>query len=778
MRTITITGGRQPPLFRQLLQSLVANDLEDWRIFIQVDQTPAAEEYHDTATLLGHFDYSLSINQQALGIRESSCRLLEYVFGCGSALNINLAEDVSAAPDVTHLAQWYGDHHRPEWLCLSLASLACPLGFGSGAAYADLLFPGKEFSASGFVVRRGEWYRHFRYRNSVNEKPDAGLDKALGRLDEDLLTGWDWSIRKHLLRTDNLVSLQPVAARVTRAGHESGGNRGTTDCNHALGPLVPPDRSVIDRSYQVVNPDELPATVRSQLPVQVTLCKLLGTLAQNEDQIKVQSDALAKQSDELAKQSDELARFRLETNERVHSLTFALARLLARLWCTVLPNGSRRYRIWHDYVRDNRVPPNSTIPSSAPNFSRVESRAIPFQGLPRLVSSKDTPVRILILKLDHIGDFLLSISAISLLREAWPGAHLTIVCGPWNAKLASQFALFDEIHSHSFFSPRSSEGISGGNKEFCELPLGEYDLAIDLRHDTDTRPTLNLVRARYRAGFACAPQFPVRLDLAVPNVEQISELEAPRNALHSETRLILLVSAIIATFGRDKHRFAHTLVASRPLIRYFDQGPVVGLALGAGSSTKQWGIERFSRVALALNKEAGCRFVLFGGESDKMDAALVAAELPSDQYADAVGQLEISEAPLALAAVDLFIGNDTGLTHMAALMGIPTVNIFSGAVDINVWHANGPNVITLYAPVPCAPCRLVNVQDCSHGHVCLTSIREDDVVASALSLLSRSGLQVARHEIGKVDPREEVTGDAGLTGRCDVRAATLGAAEW
>jgi hypothetical protein len=105
---------------------------------------------------------------------------------------------------------------------------------------------------------------------------------------------------------------------------------------------------------------------------------------------------------------------------------------------------------------------------------------------------------------------------------------------------------------------------------------------------------------------------------------------------------------------------------------------------------------------------------------------------------------------------------------MAALMGIRTVNIFSGIADINIWRARGDNVITLYAPVQCAPCRLGKIEDCSYGHLCLTSISEDDVVTSALSLLQRSGRQNTGNEIRKVAPREKVTADAGTVRRLDV----------
>src|SRR5262249_48334946 len=514
--------------------------------------------------------------------------------------------------------------------------------------------------------------------------------------------------------------VQPVVPRVL-ANRFCEGNREQAEDNRALGLFAVALSQGADRPYRVVDPTDLPNSIRTQLPVQDRMRELLGAISQSEQIISDQNDALV--------------RLRREINERTNSLSFVLAKLLARYWSAVLPTDSRRERVWQSYIRPfvkrlvigkPTVPVGTAASVAAP--ASVASWAATFQTLPQLVSSKGLPIRILVLKLDHIGDLLVSIAALFLLREAWPDAHFTLVCGPWNVRLATHLGLFDEIHPCNFFWPRSGEGINReginrGIAEFRQLPLGEYDLAIDLRHDTETRPILNFVRARYRAGFVCHPQFPVRLDLAVPNLELISALEAPRVALHSEARLITLASAIIATFGQYyKSCNSEILIGSRSPIRYFNHGPVVALAPGTGNPIKQWGAIRFARVARALNKEAGCRFVLIGSESDKADAALVAAELPSDQYVNSVGKLDISDVPLSLAAVDLFIGNDTGTTHMAALMGIPTINIFAGTADINIWRAKGPNVITLYTPVECAPCHFGKVEECSYGLRCLTSI--------------------------------------------------------
>ncbi len=66
-------------------------------------------------------------------------------------------------------------------------------------------------------------------------------------------------------------------------------------------------------------------------------------------------------------------------------------------------------------------------------------------------SGAAAPMRILVVKVDHIGDLILAFPAVELLRKAWPGAHLTLVCAPNNVGLAKATELFDEIIGFQVF---------------------------------------------------------------------------------------------------------------------------------------------------------------------------------------------------------------------------------------------------------------------------------------------------------------------------------------
>ena len=113
MKTITITGYRRPHLFRNLLKSLLANELANWHIHARIEPTEFAEAYIAIANemLAGH-DFTMTVNPERLGVRRNPFAALQDVFARGSEINIYLEEDMVVSPDVTRLADWFVANHR------------------------------------------------------------------------------------------------------------------------------------------------------------------------------------------------------------------------------------------------------------------------------------------------------------------------------------------------------------------------------------------------------------------------------------------------------------------------------------------------------------------------------------------------------------------------------------------------------------------------------------------------------------------------------------------
>jgi len=126
---------------------------------------------------------------------------------------------------------------------------------------------------------------------------------------------------------------------------------------------------------------------------------------------------------------------------------------------------------------------------------------------------------ILLLKLDHLGDFIMSLPAIGAVRSHFPTAHITLAVGSWNEALAIESGLADKVIPFDAFSRNPVEqghlDMTARAEAFAALVHGPYDLAIDLRTFTDTRLLLQQVDARHRAGIGNAAFFPF-LDIGLP----------------------------------------------------------------------------------------------------------------------------------------------------------------------------------------------------------------------------------------------------------------------
>src|SRR5436190_12058092 len=90
--------------------------------------------------------------------------------------------------------------------------------------------------------------------------------------------------------------------------------------------------------------------------------------------------------------------------------------------------------------------------------------------------------RILVLKLDHLGDFLIALHALIELRAIFPKSHITLICGPWNITMARKLGVVDEIRSYEYF-PENAQNWGGDAIErpdrFREICEGRFDIVLD-----------------------------------------------------------------------------------------------------------------------------------------------------------------------------------------------------------------------------------------------------------------------------------------------------------
>ncbi len=173
-------------------------------------------------------------------------------------------------------------------------------------------------------------------------------------------------------------------------------------------------------------------------------------------------------------------------------------------------------------------------------WSETPSRAVRYLPLDkkkpaqtRIVAPDPKRVnRVIVIKLDHRGDFMMAGEAFRILRRAFESAEITLVCGSWNMPDAHGSGLFEEVIPFDFFPEDDSARLETPPREtlladFAKHIEGKsYDLAIDLRLYDDSREVLQVIDARNRAGFDRYDSFPwlsIRLNTPSATVDDRAE---------------------------------------------------------------------------------------------------------------------------------------------------------------------------------------------------------------------------------------------------------------
>jgi ADP-heptose:LPS heptosyltransferase len=189
----------------------------------------------------------------------------------------------------------------------------------------------------------------------------------------------------------------------------------------------------------------------------------------------------------------------------------------------------------------------------------------------------DRPVnrKLLVLKLDHRGDFLIGLPALEQLRSRFPNDHITLMCGSWNADTARRLCITDDIRTYDYF-PENVQEWNGAPLEdisrFREVSQGRFDIALDLRVDEDTRPLLNHVDAALRCGIGPRSRHPF-LNIALPD-----EFETRKVVPVEAESVVLNPNALLSRMPTQTPFFHETDFSVTDM--HLIYGPYIRLPLG------------------------------------------------------------------------------------------------------------------------------------------------------------------------------------------------------
>jgi ADP-heptose:LPS heptosyltransferase len=338
-------------------------------------------------------------------------------------------------------------------------------------------------------------------------------------------------------------------------------------------------------------------------------------------------------------------------------------------------------------------------------------------------AAPSAPKKILLVRLDHLGDVLQATGIPQLLKEHFPSAEVIFLTSEAGAALLVNNPYVDEvIRFDARWFDRKGETPSGPGflKLASELRRRDIDLGLSLRGDARENLLLAMGRVRYKIGYGITGGG-FLLD---------RELHYRREAHESQHSLdILRVLGIRRDYllpslffsAEEEARVDH-LVAQAG-----DRLPV-GVQLDAGTAAKRWPeSNRAAFLDAAFESLPGARFIFFG--RDPVIRGWLDGRLRKHDPASAenlMGKTSARELVVRLKACRLFVGPDSGPSHLAAALNIPTLILYSGTNIFEKWKPLAENADILRNPVPCAPCHLT---ECPvEGHPCMSGIRPDSVV--------------------------------------------------
>ncbi|MBN2466931.1 MAG: glycosyltransferase family 9 protein [Deltaproteobacteria bacterium] len=348
-------------------------------------------------------------------------------------------------------------------------------------------------------------------------------------------------------------------------------------------------------------------------------------------------------------------------------------------------------------------------------------------------------VNILIMRSGALGDFILTLPVIESLRAAFPSARIMVMGNPDFSGLA--------YHLVDGFISQSLPGLYTLYGEHCKIPdhitkeLKYFDLVITYSSDKEGVLVGHLEKIGVpwilTGGVHSteAAVLPATDQLLLPLVKEgiPVSLRSPQ----------VMVSSIKRQYAREFFR-SSCGVRSMP-------APRVGFHPGSGSRKKCWPVKKFVELMKWTKRKFNATIVLLSGPADREVTEDILAQA-DDCKLILVKDLPLTSVAAVLEQCSCYVGNDSGVTHLAAAVGTSTLALF-GPTDSRVWSPRNENAQVVQSLYTCSPCSPQQMAQCSQP-ACMESITLAAVQQRLDDFLGADGCQASLKERTETSRRE------------------------
>lgn len=328
---------------------------------------------------------------------------------------------------------------------------------------------------------------------------------------------------------------------------------------------------------------------------------------------------------------------------------------------------------------------------------------------------------ILVIHQGALGDFILALPALSALRRTYPEARSVLMGYPRILQLAEGRFYAEEIYSidqkgmASFFVREGP--LDRGLTQF----FGGFGLIVVFGKNGEGTLIGNLKRVcRGRILHVNPlPNWDDGVHLSDHLLNQIGRYGIPPS--EKTPRLYL---------REEDREWGRGFWTGKGVSRE-ERSNIIVLHPGSGSRKKLWPLKHFVNLLHYLQSKSGRKFLVILGPAEGLEIQQTFTTLNSPHVMIAKG-LSLVQLASVMETCHLFIGNDSGISHMAAALGLPTLAIF-GPTDHRVWSPKGERVAILRREIPCSPCAEERFFLC-RDRQCLNLISVEDVLKRLRSM--------------------------------------------
>lgn len=325
-------------------------------------------------------------------------------------------------------------------------------------------------------------------------------------------------------------------------------------------------------------------------------------------------------------------------------------------------------------------------------------------------SPAQLPSKILIIRIDRIGDFILSLPTIKALKENFNNSKITIIVPEYLKDLAESHKYIDNVLLYN-----KNDSLLKKILFLKKLKTYSFDLAIDMHLDYKIKTAI----------IAYISNAPVRIGFSWGYREVFFT-----NSIKPELKnsLVDITYSLLSVFGikgkPDNPEIEPSEEAEKRIAKFFEDNGIfssdfiIGIHPGGFYESQRLPLNKFAELINLIKEKFHAKFIIFGS---KNETELI--EKLKDKIFLTVTDFSISEIVALISKLNLLICNNSGPLHIACALSIPTVSTM-GSTDPYLWMPRGDKNIVIRKDLPCSPC---NKGKCK-THECMDLITVEDMM--------------------------------------------------